>query len=481
MKFSQKIFLISFILIIIVINIIGIVMINYTYKLNIEKEIEKSISQTNNIMHELTVYSSYDLSTVANNYLKNGINVDVYINGQRSYTNFKSEDSQIAEGLLTSEDKSKDEELTTEIDNIENGLLDTDEDKIKAEKNSANIVENSSYIEYMDSYIINDKLFMKLKRDNYIVITLSSISEANNMKQEQTNFFIELSVISSFIIALFLSITVNFLTRKIKKLDKAVNKVKQGNYNIKLKKLGDDEIGNFGNSFNEMTIAIQDNINKIQEVSENRRQFIGDLTHEIRTPLTSIIGYSSLINNDKVTDNNTIKQYSARIYEEGKYIQQISERLTEMLLIENGSIKKELINISEEMKIIIEELENLYYNAIFNIQIEENVYKEVDKILLKSLIYNLVKNAIGAYDTTPRIDIYLSKYEITIIDYGRGIPEDKIEKIKEPFYTLNKDRNRKISGMGLGLTLCFKIVNIHNWKINIKSEIDKGTKVTVLI
>lgn len=481
MKFSQKIFLISFILIIIVINIIGIVMINYTYKLNIEKEIEKSISQTNNIMHELTVYSSYDLSTVANNYLKNGINVDVYINGQRSYTNFKSEDSQIAEGLLTSEDKSKDEGLTTEIDNIENGLLDTDEDKIKAEKNSANIVENSSYIEYMDSYIINDKLFMKLKRDNYIVITLSNISEANNMKQEQTNFFIELSVISSFIIALFLSITVNFLTRKIKKLDKAVNKVKQGNYNIKLKKLGNDEIGNFGNSFNEMTIAIQDNINKIQEVSENRRQFIGDLTHEIRTPLTSIIGYSSLINNDKVTDNNTIKQYSARIYEEGKYIQQMSERLTEMLLIENGSIKKELINISEEIKIIIEELENLYYNAIFNIQIEENVYKEVDKILLKSLIYNLVKNAIGAYDTTPRIDIYLSKYEITIIDYGRGIPEDKIEKIKEPFYTLTKDRNRKISGMGLGLTLCFKIVNIHNWKLNIKSEIEKGTKVTILI
>lgn len=481
MKFSQKIFLISFILIIIVINIIGIVMINYTYKLNIEKEIEKSISQTNNIMHELTVYSSYDLSTVANNYLKNGINVDVYINGQRSYTNFKSEDSQIAEGLLTSEDKSKDEGLTTEIDNIENGLLDTDEDKITAEKKSANIVENSSYIEYMDSYIINDKLFMKLKRDNYIVITLSSISEANNMKQEQTNFFIELSVISSFIIALFLSITVNFLTRKIKKLDKAVNKVKQGNYNIKLKRLGNDEIGNFGNSFNEMTIAIQDNINKIQEVSENRRQFIGDLTHEIRTPLTSIIGYSSLINNDKVTDNNTIKQYSARIYEEGKYIQQMSERLTEMLLIENGSIKKELINISEEMKIIIEELENLYYNAIFNIQIEENVYKEVDKILLKSLIYNLVKNAIGAYDTTPRIDIYLSKYEITIIDYGRGIPEDKIEKIKEPFYTLTKDRNRKISGMGLGLTLCFKIVNIHNWKLNIKSEIEKGTKVTILI
>ncbi len=132
MKFSQKIFLISFILIIIVINIIGIVMINYTYKLNIEKEIEKSISQTNNIMHELTVYSSYDLSTVANNYLKNGINVDVYINGQRSYTNFKSEDSQIAEGLLTSEDKSKDEGLTTEIDNIENGILYTDEDKIKA-------------------------------------------------------------------------------------------------------------------------------------------------------------------------------------------------------------------------------------------------------------------------------------------------------------------------------------------------------------
>lgn len=471
MKFSQKIFLISFILIIIVINIIGIVMINYTYKLNIEKEIEKSISQTNNIMHELTVYSSYDLSTVANNYLKNGINVDVYINGQRSYTNLKSEDSQIAEGLLTTEDKIKEE------------VLSTDAEKIKAESNyiNTNITENNSYVEYMDSYIIDDKLFMKLKRQNYILITLSNISEANNMKQEQTNFFIELSVISSFIIALLLSITVSFLTRKIKKLDKAVSKVKQGNYNIKLTKLGNDEIGNFGNSFNEMTIAIQKNVNKIQEVSENRKQFIGNLTHEIRTPLTSIIGYSSLITNDKVTDSNIIKEYSSKIYEEGKYIQQMSERLMEMLLVENGTTKKELINISKEMKIIVEELDNLFNNTIFNIQIEENVYKEVDKVLLKSLIYNLVKNAINAYDAKPTVDIILSENEIIIIDYGKGIPEDKIEKIKEPFYTLNKDRNREISGMGLGLTLCFKIANIHNWKLNIKSEVEKGTKITIIM
>lgn len=471
MKFSQKIFLISFILIIIVINIIGIVMINYTYKLNIEKEIEKSISQTNNIMHELTVYSSYDLSTVANNYLKNGINVDVYINGQRSYTNLKSEDSQIAEGLLTTEDKIKEE------------VLSTDTEKIKSEANyiNTNITENNAYVEYMDSYIIDDKLFMKLKRQNYILITLSSISEANNMKQEQTNFFIELSVISSFIIALLLSITVSFLTRKLKKLDKAVSKVKQGNYNIKLTKLGNDEIGNFGNSFNEMTIAIQENVNKIQEVSENRKQFIGNLTHEIRTPLTSIIGYSSLITNDKVTDSNIIKEYSSKIYEEGKYIQQMSERLMEMLLVENGTTQKELINISKEMKIIVEELENLFNNTIFNIQIEEDVYKEVDKVLLKSLIYNLVKNAINAYDAKPTVDIILSKNEITIIDYGKGIPEDKIEKIKEPFYTLNKDRNREISGMGLGLTLCFKIVSIHNWKLNIKSEVEKGTKITIIM
>lgn len=471
MKFSQKIFLISFILIIIVINIIGIVMINYTYKLNIEKEIEKSISQTNNIMHELTVYSSYDLSTVANNYLKNGINVDVYINGQRSYTNLKSEDSQIAEGLLTTEDKIKEE------------VLSTDTEKIKSEANyiNTNITENNAYVEYMDSYIIDDKLFMKLKRQNYILITLSSISEANNMKQEQTNFFIELSVISSFIIALLLSITVSFLTRKIKKLDKAVSKVKQGNYNIKLTKLGNDEIGNFGNSFNEMTIAIQENVNKIQEVSENRKQFIGNLTHEIRTPLTSIIGYSSLITNDKVTDSNIIKEYSSKIYEEGKYIQQMSERLMEMLLVENGTTKKELINISKEMKIIVEELDNLFNNTIFNIQIEENVYKEVDKVLLKSLIYNLVKNAINAYDVKPIVDIILSKNEITIIDYGKGIPEDKIEKIKEPFYTLNKDRNREISGMGLGLTLCFKIASIHNWKLNIKSKVEKGTKITIIM
>ena len=126
-------------------------------------------------------------------------------------------------------------------------------------------------------------------------------------------------------------------------------------------------------------------------------------------------------------------------------------------------------------------MKNLFDNAIFNIQIKENVYKEVDKVLLKSLIYNLVKNAISSYDTIPKVDIYLSENELTIIDYGKGIPQDKIEKIKEPFYTLNTDRNRKISGMGLGLTLCLRIASVHNWKLNIKSEIGKGTKVTIII
>ena len=95
------------------------------------------------------------------------------------------------------------------------------------------------------------------------------------------------------------------LIRKIKILNQTVKEVEKGNYTAKVKKLGNDEIGNVGKSFNKMTDALQKNISEIERVSENRKKFIGNLTHEIRTPLTSIVGYSSLIKNRKVTNTLT--------------------------------------------------------------------------------------------------------------------------------------------------------------------------------
>lgn len=333
---------------------------------------------------------------------------------------------------------------------------------------------------YITTYIENDKLFMKMRKNAQVVVTLADISEVNRTRQEQIDYFIKLSLASSFIIAFLLYLSVGLLTKKIKQLNQVVKEVEKGNYEAKVKKLGNDEIGRVGKSFNEMTETVQENIVRIQEVAENRKKFIGNLTHEIRTPLTSIVGYSSLIKNRKVKEPEVILEYCDKIYEEGKYIEQISQKLMDLLLLENGSIEMERINLSQELNKIVEELQDIFPEVIFEKEMAEDVFVDIDKILLKSLMLNLVKNAIKAYEASPVVRIELSeKKEIRVIDYGKGIPKEEIEKIKEPFYTLSKDRNRTFSGMGLGLPLCIKIVEAQKGTLEIESREKIGTKITI--
>ena len=89
-----------------------------------------------------------------------------------------------------------------------------------------------------------------------------------------------------------------------------------------------------------------------------------------------------------------------------------------------------------------------------------------------------MKNGIEA-STKPTIKISLTSNYLIIADNGKGIMPEDIKKIKEPFYTTNKDRNRATSGLGLGLTLCCNIIEIHNWKLDIKSTINKGTNMII--
>lgn len=461
MGFSQKIFLMSFTLIIIAINLIGINMINYTYQSNIEKEIDKNMIQINNIINELQ-YGINNISMLGNTYLKNNVNIEIYDEGRRIYTNFKEDYSKILEEkLFIEEDKMTNEELHDKYNEYNN------DEQYETDGN-------------ITTYIEGNKLFMKMRKYTNVVVIMSDISKINNMKKEQIDYFIKLSLACSLTIAFLLSISVSFITRKIKILNKTVKEVAKGNYTAKVKKLGNDEIGNVGKSFNKMTDALQKNISEIEKVSENRKRFIGNLTHEIRTPLTSIVGYSSLIKNRKVADEKVVLEYSKRIYDEGKYIEEISQKLMDLMLLENGSIIKNTINLSEELNRIIEEMQITFPYVIFQRQIEKDVYINFDKTLLKTLIINLTKNAINAYENNPIVRIELDKRKvIKVIDYGKGIKKEELEKIKEPFYTLSKDRNRKFSGMGLGLPLCIQIVEMQEGRLEIESKENEGTKIII--
>ena len=230
MGFGQKIFLMSFTLIIIAINLIGINMINYTYQSNIEKETDKNMIQINNIINELQ-YGISNISMLGNTYLKNNVNIEIYDEGRRIYTNFKEDYSKILEQkLFIEEDKMTNEELHDRYSEY------NQQEKYETDGNITTYVEGS-------------KLFMKMRKYTNVVVIMSDISKINNMKKEQIDYFIKLSLACSLTIAFLLSISVSFITRKIKILNKIVKEVTKGNYTAKVKELGNDEIGNVGKSW----------------------------------------------------------------------------------------------------------------------------------------------------------------------------------------------------------------------------------------
>lgn len=441
MKFSQKIFLITFVFVTISINFIGIMIINNNHKTTIDEKIENNISNLHNIINTLRFY---DVTNIDVDLLKKD---DIYYE--------VSQDSNIIYS-----------NLIFDIAKVE--------DKIEPTKENIKVI------------ICDEIMFMSVKTDNCNIILAEDIKTVFITRQEQIYFFIKVSIIFSFIIAFCLYIIIYFLTRRINKLNKTVKEIYDGDYSARVQNLGKDEVGKLGEAFNKMASSVESTINEIQRVSINRQNFIHNITHEIRTPLTSIIGYSSLIKDRKITNQEKIIEYNNKIYNEGNYLNLISQRLMQIVLLDNKKIELEMMDISQEIQQIINSMKYDYKEVNFLQEIEPNICFSSDKILLHSLITNIIKNGIMSYEnnTKKAIMIFLENISqnrvlLKIIDNGKGISEEQLKKITEPFYTLNKDRNRQNSGMGLGLPLCIKICEVLGAKFNIQSVLGQGTCVYI--
>lgn len=439
MKFGQKIFLITFVFVAISINIIGIIIINNNHKMRINAKMDSNMQNINNIKNTLKFYdiTNVNLTRRENTYY------EISAENNIVYTNIFFDISGIKEKIVPSQDNIK-------------------------------------------AVISNEFLFMSVKEENYNIILAEDITEIFNERREQIYFFIRVSVIFSFIIAFCLYIVIYLLTGRIGKLSRTMQKISNGNYSARVQDLGKDEVGKLAKSFNKMAKSIEDTIEEIKRVSENRQNFIHNITHEIRTPLTSIIGYSSLIKSGKVSDSEKIIEYNNKIYEEGNYLNLISQRLMDIVLLDNKKIELEYVDFSAVLEELIENLKNDYTEVKFLKAIPEGIGFLSDKVLLHSLVLNIIKNAIMSYENKNEAEVFISLEKLNektillkIIDRGKGMSEEQLERIKEPFYTLNKDRNRQISGMGLGLPLCVKICEVLNGKLEIESKLGQGTCVNI--
>ena len=275
------------------------------------------------------------------------------------------------------------------------------------------------------------------------------------------------------------------LTNPLVKLSNVSKDIAKGEYNIRaVESKKNDEIGVLEHNFNLMIDVIENNIEELKYLNESKQRFIDSLNHEIKTPITSIIGYSELLLKNNVSEEIKIKALKY-INSEAKRLETLNSTLLKLTLMREENRKLGKVELKEAINnvknILIYKMERK--NIKLNIKIE-NIDLVQDKELLEVLLTNIIDNSIKASNVGSWIDVegYYgnNEYILKIKDKGIGIPQEDLDKVLEPFYMVDKARTRKNNGIGLGLSICSEICNMYNISLDIKSKLNVGTEVILI-
>ncbi|MBQ8412905.1 MAG: HAMP domain-containing histidine kinase [Lachnospiraceae bacterium] len=287
-------------------------------------------------------------------------------------------------------------------------------------------------------------------------------------------------VVVILVVELILSRVLNKVLKPLKDLNQTANSIANGDYNHRVEISSSDEIGELGESFNMMAEAVEQRTNTLQESEHKKTLFMGDLTHELKTPMTAISGYSQLLLTTKLSDEDR-EEALTYIYQECGRLERLSKKMMKLLELDyEDALELREIPVSELFEAVSKSCSQLLKNKNMTLECEENgECFMVDPDLMTDALINLVDNGIKASTEGSRIILKASEKQITVQDFGKGIPKSEQDKILEPFYMIDKSRSRQSGGAGLGLALTATIIKKHNCKLVIESEIGKGTSMNL--
>ena len=339
---------------------------------------------------------------------------------------------------------------------------------------------NNYYLQLCSSMDINTEYLDISQMD--IVYDITSVYAAR--AQEQNTF--RLLLIAIFVVGSITSmIAASLLTKPLEKLSSLAQHISHGDYSARLHIHSGDEIEALANDFNNMADTIEDNISELHFSMEKQEQFMGSFAHELKTPMTSIIGYADLLRSQNMSEDET-NEAANYIFSEGKRLESLSLKLLDLLVVKN----QETILTPTDPSLAIQNVINVMKPELAkeHITLKSSCRKGccmMDIDLFQSLIINIIDNARKAIDDNGLIHVAGTvrddNYVIIIKDNGRGMPPEEITRISEAFYRIDKSRSRAQGGAGLGLAICSKIAEIHQAKIKYKSAVGRGTVVTITL
>ena len=295
------------------------------------------------------------------------------------------------------------------------------------------------------------------------------------------------SLISSFIHYMF----TKPIERSIRLLANESEQIAKGNFEGTLPIEGPAEIKELTERFNQMNLQLNEAFNQIQKAEVSRRELVANISHDLRTPMSSIKAFVSAIQDGVVDDEKTFQQYLKTIVLETERLDQLIQQLFQLSLLDSGSINlhKTAVNIDELLLKVLEH-EQIHLQQK-NIQLQVDLPNQLPKILVdesyfQKVIFNLMDNAIRFSEVNGVIEISVEIERdhfllLAIKDYGEGIAESELPHIFDRTYRVEKSRNQQYGGAGLGLAIAKTIIEKHGGEMKAESQLNEGSTFIIIL
>lgn len=347
-----------------------------------------------------------------------------------------------------------------------------------------NIIKDNNRTFAVYKYVFENA---KKPTNYYLVMDITDINVVLS-KDYGIDFLKGLVFLIVIIIIPIILITTKDITQPLKKLEFGVNNIKEGNLDFSVTSKNRNEIGRVIRAFDKMRSELKKSIDNQLQSEKNRKELISNISHDLKTPITSIKGYVEGIKDGIANSPEKLEKYLDVIYHKSEDMDRL---IDDLFLFSKLDLKKvpfdlENVNLYSFYQSCLEELHIDYDNKGITITESYDGLKEqmitMDAQKIKRVIINIVNNAIKYMDKDNKLlniqfEVAENELLVRITDNGKGIDPKDVEKVFERFYRTDPARNSETGGSGLGLAIAKQIITQHGGNIYAKSEIGKWTMI----
>lgn len=345
---------------------------------------------------------------------------------------------------------------------------------------------------YSSDKLDSDFIILKTNLDNGDILTLrASVQSITENAKVSNEFMLIVGSIAITIGAAIAFVLSKEFTKPIQELSNISCNMTNLDFSKKYVGKNEDEIGILGSSINTLSEKLEATINDLKEantelekdiekkakVDEMRKQFLSDVSHELKTPIALIQGYAEGLIENVASDEESKKYYCEVILDEADKMDKLVRQLLTLSKIEYGSQELQIkeFDIVRLINSVIKRTKVMTEGKNINVILKNNPCTKVlgDEFMIEQVVTNYMTNAIKHVDEKNRIEISVenidSKVRVSVFNTGEHIPKDKITKLWDRFYKLDESRNRENGGTGIGLALVKAILIKHNNKYDVKN------------